>query len=150
MQKLSLPEYQFRFRSENEKDFIFDRWRKKYVSLTPEEWVRQNFIMFLVEEKTFPASRIAVEKGLKVGKRLKRTDVVIYDITGKPQLIVECKAPEVKLSPDTFDQIIRYNISLQVHYLVVTNGLSHYCCKLDYENNSYEFLKEIPIYNKLT
>ncbi|MCF8267801.1 MAG: type I restriction enzyme HsdR N-terminal domain-containing protein [Ignavibacteriales bacterium] len=128
---------------------IFDRWRKKYVALTPEEWVRQNFVMFLVEEKTFPGSLMSLEKGLQVEGRTKRTDIVAYNRQGKPLLIVECKAPEVKITESVFDQIVRYNMSLQVNYIVVTNGLQHFCCHLDYEKISYTFLKEIPFYKDL-
>ncbi|MCD4695760.1 MAG: type I restriction enzyme HsdR N-terminal domain-containing protein [Bacteroidales bacterium] len=149
MQKLNLPEYSFRLREQENKKQIFDRWRKKYVVLTPEEWVRQNFIMFLVEKKKFPGSLITVEKGLQVGGRVKRTDVVVYNRQAKPLLIVECKAPEVKITETVFDQIVRYNINLNVNYLVVTNGLQHFCCKLDYTNINYFFLNGIPYYNDL-
>ena len=146
MQKLNLPEYIFRFKEEENKTSIFDDFRKKYVVLTPEEWVRQNFLMYLISELDFPKSLISVEAGLKLYKRLKRTDIVVYDKQGSPVLIVECKAPEVKLNEKVFDQIVRYNMALQVNFLVVTNGLDHYCCQLDYEKNSYNFLKTIPNY----
>lgn len=149
MQTLNLPYFEFRIKDENGKKFIFDRWRKKYVSLTPEEWVRQNFIMYLIHEKKFPASLIAIEKSLNIGKRIKRTDIVVYNNLAEPLLIVECKAPEVKINQDVFDQIIRYNMTLNVKYLVVTNGLQHYCSKLDYLLNSCDFLKEIPDYKDL-
>lgn len=128
---------------------VFDRWRKKYVSLTPEEWVRQNFVMYLVGKLNFPERLIAVEKGLKVAQKSKRTDVVVYDNQGSPLLIVECKAPGVKISSEVFDQIVRYNIALNVNYLVVTNGMEHYCCKLNYQSGTYSFLKNIPYYKDL-
>ena len=146
MQKLNLPEYIFRFNKKENKTYIFDDFRKKYVMLTPEEWVRQHFLMYLVTELDFPKSLIAVEAGLKLYKRIKRTDIVVYNKQGNPVLIVECKAPEVKLNEKVFDQVVRYNMALQVNYLIVTNGLDHYCCQLDYEKNTYNFLKVIPNY----
>ena len=146
MQKLNLPEQTFRFKKEEDKTYIFDDFRKKFVVLTPEEWVRQNFLMYLTNELDFPKLLISVEAGLKLYKRLKRTDIVVYDKQGSPVLIVECKAPEVKLDEKVFDQIVRYNMALQVNYLIVTNGLNHYCCQLDYEKNTYNFLKTIPNY----
>lgn len=146
MQKLNLPEYTFRFRNTGNKTYIFDDFRKKFVVLTPEEWVRQNFLMYLIIEKNYPRSLITVEAGLKLYKRIKRTDIVVYDKQGNPVLIVECKAPGVSISRDVFDQIVRYNIALKVNYLIVTNGLDHYCCQLDYEKNTYNFVKKIPNY----
>lgn len=149
MQKLNLPEYNFRLEKENDKYRIFDRTRKKWVALTPEEWVRQNFIMFMIHEKQYPESLIAVEAALKVAKRSKRTDIVVYDNLLNPRMIVECKAPSVKINSDVFDQIVRYNMTLQVNHLVVTNGLDHYYCKLNYQDNSYHFLKELPAFSDL-
>ncbi len=119
------------------------------MALTPEEWVRQNFIRYLVEEKQYPVSLIAIEKGLLVERRTKRTDIVIYNRSGIPLVIVECKAPEVKITPNVFDQIVRYNITLNANYLIVTNGLEHFCCLLSYTDNSYSFLKDIPEYSIL-
>ncbi len=149
MEKLNLPEYDFRIRKSDQKLEIFDAFRKKFVSLTPEEWVRQNFLMYLVNEKYYPASLIAVEAGLKLYNRIKRTDIVVYSNLAKPVLIVECKAPEVTINQKVFDQIARYNMVLKVKYLIVTNGLNHYCCYLDYENNSIKYLEEIPDYKYL-
>ena len=137
MIKLNLPVYNFRIREQNSKQQIFDTNRKKFVALTPEEWVRQNFTRYLVEEKQYPVSLISIEKGLLVERRNKRTDIVIYNRSGNPLVIVECKAPEVKITPDVFDQIVRYNISLNANYLVVTNGIEHFCCQLSYADNSY-------------
>jgi len=117
------------------------------VILTPEEWVRQNFLKYLVEEKKYPASLIAVEKEFKLNNLSKRSDAVIYNKQGTPILIVECKAPEVKIGQNVFDQIARYNMVLNVKLLVVTNGLQHFCCKLDAEKDTYCFLKEIPDYS---
>jgi hypothetical protein len=150
MDNLNLPAYQFRIQTVDGKQRIFDRWRKKFVALTPEEWVRQHFIRYLVEEKQFPESLIAVETGLIVGRRTKRTDVVVYDRQARPLVIIECKAPDIPISQSVFEQIVRYNITLQVGYLMVTNGLNHYCCQLNYEDHSYRFLEEIPLFNALT
>lgn len=149
MQRLNLPEYEFKFREQNGQRQIFDVFRKKYVALTPEEWVRQNFLMYLVIEKSYPPSLIAVEAGLKLYRRSKRTDVVVYDKQGSPALVVECKAPEIKINQDVFDQILRYNIALKVKYLIVTNGLEHFCCTLDYKNKSSHFLEVIPEYKNI-
>ena len=149
MQQLNLPAYQFRIQMVDGKQQIFDQWRKKFVALTPEEWVRQNFIRYLVEEKQFPGSLIAVEAGLKVVKRSKRTDVVIYNKLGKPHVIIECKAPEIDITQEVFDQIIRYNMTLQAKYLIVTNGLQHICCQLNYDDFSVQYLKEIPDYKTI-
>ena len=149
MQRLNLPSYQFRIKKGETRHQIFDDYRKKYVALTPEEWVRQNYIRFLVEEKRFPSALIAVEMGLKLNGMQRRSDVVVYSSLGTPRLIVECKAPEVKVTQETFDQIARYNMVLKVDYLVVTNGLQHYCCKLDYDQEQYYFLREVPHFEEL-
>ena len=150
MEKLNLPTYSFNIKLIEQRKYIFDFIRKKFVILTPEEWVRQNFLKYLVEEKNFPASLIAVEKELKLNSLSKRTDAVVYDRKGNPFLIVECKATSVKIDQKVFDQIARYNMKLEVDFLVVTNGLEHYCCKLDYENQKYSFLKEIPLYAQIS
>ena len=144
MQKLNFPEYQFRFKSNENKRLIFDEIRKKFVVLTPEEWVRQHVIRFLLSEKKYPASHISVEKQLKLHDTIKRYDIVIYDRDGGIRLIVECKAPNIKISQDTFDQIARYNFVLKADLLMVTNGLDHYFCKMNFEAEKYEFLKELP------
>ena len=144
MRELNLPTYPFKFKEVGGKIQIFDNFRKKYVVLTPEEWVRQNFVQFLVTEKKYSPALIVLEKSLKYNELQKRADVLIYDKNGQPFLMVECKAPEVKISQDTFDQLARYNMSFKVSYLVVTNGLDHFCCQMDYTTNSYRFLEEIP------
>jgi len=149
MQKLNLPEYQLSIRNKGNKNEVFDSIRKKYVILTPEEWVRQNFILFLINEKNYPSSLIAVEKGLKVNNMFRRTDIVLYNSEAEPQMIVECKAPEVSISQDTFDQAARYNISLNVEFLTITNGLHHYCCRINAKDKSISFLKEIPNYKDI-
>ena len=144
MQKLNLPEYEFRIKREEAKTLIFDGIRKKYVVLTPEEWVRQNFIKFLKAEKKYPESLMAVEKQIKVNGNPRRFDLLIYSRKGQPNLIVEFKAPNIKITQETFDQVVRYNMVLRVEYVVVTNGLQHFACQIDYEKNSYSFLKDIP------
>lgn len=142
---LNLPEYNFKIKSVQNKKYIFDLNRKKWVRLTPEEWVRQNFIQYLIHEKKYPASLIKVEAEIKVNQMKKRSDLIVYK-NSLPHLIVECKAPEVEINQAVFEQIARYNIPLKVNYLIVTNGLKHYCCKMDYSENSYKFIKEIPDY----
>jgi len=146
MQKLNFPSFSFRLKSSENKTLIFDIIRKKYVVLTPEEWVRQHVVLFLIEEKKYPISLIAVEKQLKINSLLKRTDVVVFNTKGTPEILIECKAPSVAISQATFDQIARYNLTAQSNYLMVTNGLNHYFCQIDKENETYVFLKEIPNY----
>ena len=146
MQELNFPSYAFRLKSSENKTLIFDIIRKKYVVLTPEEWVRQHVILFLIEEKKYPISLIAVEKQLKINSLLKRTDVVVFNTKGTPEILIECKAPSVAISQATFDQIARYNLTAQSNYLMVTNGLDHYFCQIDVENETYVFLKDIPNY----
>ena len=150
MKALNLPKYDFRLRKNaDDKTEIFDAIRKRFYVLTPEEWVRQNFIQYLISEKQFPASLMAIEKGLKLNGMQKRTDIVQYNTSGNPVVIVECKAPEIKLSQDTFDQAARYNMTLQVDYLIITNGLEHYACKMNYSENKIQFLEEIPTFKQL-
>lgn len=146
MKALNLPPYQFKIKQQGLRTQIFDSIRKKYVVLTPEEWVRQNFLQFLIREKNYPASLIAVEAGLKYNQLQKRMDVLVYNKQGTPHLMVECKAPEVKINQDVFDQIARYNMVFKVKYLVVTNGMHHFCCLMDYTNNSYQYLEQIPVF----
>lgn len=147
--KLNLPTYACRIREENGKRNIFDSCRKKWVPLTPEEWVRQHFIHFLIEEKNFPKSLIAVEFALKINRQDFRSDIVLFNNSGKPVVAVECKAPHIKISQQTFDQIARYNMQLNVNYLIVTNGINHYCCHIEPETNNYTFLPQIPNYKDL-
>ena len=146
---LNLPPYSFRIREKSGKKMIFDVYRGRWVVLNPEEWVRQNFVRYLTEEKHFPASLVAVERSLRINLHDFRTDVVLFSKTGSPLVVVECKAPEVKISQLVFDQIARYNLNLRVCYLVVTNGLVHYCCKFDQQELSYTFLPEIPDYKEI-
>mgnify|MGYP005990673381 FL=1 len=147
MQKLNLPTYTFKLKSNENKTLIFDKLRKKYVVLTPEEWVRQHFVEFLIQDKKYPVSLIALEKQLTINNRKKRTDILVFNADGNHDIIVECKAPNIKITQDTFDQIARYNLKLKANYLIVTNGLEHFYCKMDFENETYIFLKDFPDYN---
>ena len=144
MQELNFPPYKFRFKSSENKVAVFDQLRKKFVILTPEEWVRQHVIHYLLEEKNIPKSLLNVEKQIKVSGLIKRYDVLVYNADGSIHLIVECKAASIPITQETFDQIARYNLSLKASYLMVTNGLRHYFCQLDYEQKQYNFLKELP------
>ncbi|MGV8945700.1 MAG: type I restriction enzyme HsdR N-terminal domain-containing protein [Lutibacter sp.] len=147
MQALNLPNYPFKIKSSENKYFIFDIVRKKYVVLTPEEWVRQHIIHYLIQEKNYPLSLIAVEKKVTVNKLTKRTDILVFNTKGLPHIIVECKAPSIKIAQESFDQIARYNLKLNADFLIVTNGLKHYFCKMDFINQEYVFLNTIPSYD---
>ena len=147
MQKLNFPAYTFRFKNSENKVAIFDIVRKKFIVLTPEEWVRQHVVHYFIQEKNYPLSLINVEKRITINGLTKRYDVVVFQPNGQIHILVECKAPEVHLSQNTFDQIARYNISLQANYLMVTNGKNHYFCTMDFEKETYSFLKELPNYS---
>ena len=147
MQNLNFPSYNFRFKNSENKVSIFDVIRKKFILLTPEEWVRQHTVQFLLQEKNYPKSYVNVEKIIKINNVTKRYDVVVFQPDGTIFLLVECKASEVTISQETFDQIARYNLKLKAKYLMVTNGLNHYFCQMDYENEQYVFLKELPDYS---
>ena len=128
---------------------IFDRLRRRFVTLTPEEWVRQNFVEFLIADRGFPAGLMSNEMSLTQNGIIRRCDTVVTDNHGSPMVIVEYKAPSIKITQTVFDQICRYNMVLQAKYLIVSNGLQHYCCKIDYTHNSYSFLPDVPSYNAL-
>lgn len=147
MQQLNFSSYTFRFKNSENKVSIFDAIRKKFIILTPEEWVRQHVVQFLLEEKKYPKSLINVEKVLKVNGLRKRYDVVVFNKDGSIFILIECKAPEVKITQATFDQIARYNMTLKSEFLMVTNGLNHYFCEMDFENERYAFLENLPNYN---
>jgi len=132
------------------REMILDTVRRKYLVLTPEEWVRQNFVRYLIDELEFPQGRTALETGFVFQGMQCRADVLVYDAKGEALMLGECKAPEVKLKQAVFDQIGRYNKVVQAKYLVVTNGLQHYCCKIDREQNTYQFLDAVPRYETLT
>lgn len=147
MVDLNLPEYSFKLREDTKKTQIFDQTRKKYYILTPEEWVRQNIIEFLVHEKNCLRSHIAVEKSLRLNTMNKRADVLVYNKKMQPALLVECKAPEVKITQKAFDQAGRYNMVFRVPFLLVTNGISHFCAHVDFKNKDINFLQDIPHYD---
>lgn len=146
MQRLNLPEYNFRTKTENDKTLIFDGIRKKFVVLTPEEWVRQHFIEYLKKEKNYPETLMAVEKQIAVNGMQRRFDLLVYTRNGQPLLIAEFKAPEVKITQETFDQVVRYNMALKVEKIIVSNGLQHFACEIDYSKNSYAYLPGIPVF----
>lgn len=147
--QLQFPPYDFKIRPSAHGNEIYDVVRKKYVALTPEEWVRQHVVSFLIQARAFPSGRIKLEKSLKIQKLSKRADVVVYDDFAKPLLIVECKAPEIKLSQSVFEQIACYNMALHVRYLIVTNGLQHFFCSIDFDTHQCRFEEEIPTYEQL-
>ena len=144
MKLLNFPTYSFRFKNSENKTYIFDEIRKKFIILTPEEWVRQNTLHYLIQDKKYSKSYINVEKLVKVNDINKRYDIVVYKPNGTIFLLIECKAPDIIISQKTFDQIAQYNLVLQADYLMVTNGLNHYFCQMDFENKKYTFLKELP------
>ncbi len=148
-QALNLPAYPVRLRQTGGQEEIFDSVRRKYVVLTPEEWVRQHFVHYLTTTKAVPISLVAVEKSLVLNTMKKRADILVYGTKGLPLLMVECKAPAVKITQKTFDQVARYNITLRVPVLVVTNGMEHFCSLIDFENSGYAFLEEIPDFSAL-
>ena len=149
MFRLNLPQYEIKIGEKDGKRTIFDFLRRKYVALTPEEWVRQHFTHFLVAQKGYPKGLLANEVELRVGEKRLRCDTVLYNKEGQPRMIVEYKAPTIQLQQKTFDQISIYNLLLHVDYLIVSNGLQHYCCKMDYEGQKYVFVEGIPDYENL-
>lgn len=149
MLQLNLPQYSFRIKKQNEKLVIFDSQRKRYVALTPEEWVRQNFIRFLIEEKGYPAAYLAIEKQLNMNGMKKRCDAILYNEHAQPFLIIELKAPNVAISQATFDQVAVYNAKLKVDFFIISNGIEHFCCKVNLKTSRYEFFSEIPDFNQI-
>ena len=147
MQELQFPTYSFRFKNNENKVSIFDVIRKRFMVLQPEEWVRQHCVHYLITVKKYPISLINVEKELKVNDLKKRYDIVVFNTDGTIHLIVECKAPKIEIKQNTFDQIARYNLALNATYLMVTNGINHYYCNMDFEAEKYHFLQDIPEYN---
>ena len=146
MENLNFKSYQLKIKNNENKQYVFDEIRKKNVLLTPEEWVRQNCIQFLIHEKKYPKSLISVEKKISINSLTKRYDIVVFNSDGKIILLVECKSTKVKISQNTIDQISRYNLAFKSKYLMITNGLRHYFCEIDYVNNKFYFLEELPNY----
>jgi type I site-specific restriction endonuclease len=147
--QLNLPPFEHKIKNSEKGKMIFDPVRSKYVTLTPEEWVRQNFLQYLIQVKKTPKSLIRVEMSLELNGMAKRSDIVVHDRQGNPLLAVECKATSVKITQSVFEQLARYNLQLNVPYLVVTNGLKHFFCKFSETEKKYLFLEEIPEYDKL-
>ncbi len=143
---LNLPSYPFRIKQEAGTTSIFDEIRKKFLVLTPEEWVRQHLVQYLIREKQYPKSLIKLEGGLKLNSLQKRSDILLFNNLGEKIMLVECKAPSVKITQAAFDQVARYNSIHRVKWLVVSNGLQHFCCDINIENKSYQFLNDIPFY----
>ena len=146
---MNFPNYKFRVKGNENKRFIFDIVRKKYVRLTPEEWVRQNCIAFLIQEKKYPLALMGVEKEFYINNLKKRMDIVVFHRNQKPFLLVECKAPQIKINQKIFDQIAIYNLKFNAPLLYVTNGLQHFYAKIDSENQKYIFLKELPFFTNI-
>lgn len=147
--QLNLPTYEYRLREQNGRQQIFDVLRRRYVALTPEEWVRQHFVHYLIEHKGYPKGLLANEVELRVGEKNLRCDTVLYDKALHPKIIAEYKAPDIAITQKVFNQITVYNMLLHVDYLIVSNGMQHYCCQMDYEQNRYTFLSDIPCYDNL-
>ena len=149
MQQLNLPDYTFEFKRENNQIFIRDVIRKKFLQLSPEEWVRQNLIMYLIGEKKFPPTLFSIESGIKVNTLQKRYDVLVYSKSGNPFVLIECKAPEVILNQKVFEQIAIYNSKIKAPNMMVSNGLTHYFLKYNSNTSKFEFEKTIPLFGEL-
>jgi hypothetical protein len=149
LKQLNLPQYSFRISGKEGEEIILDTIRKKYVRLTPEEWVRQNFVRYLINEGKYPPGLIGIEVMSKYNNLKKRVDILVHDRSGNPVLIVECKAPDVEINEKVFDQIATYNMGFKVPYIIVTNGIDHYACRIYHEEKKYDFLLVIPLYEDL-
>ncbi|TWR29376.1 type I restriction enzyme HsdR N-terminal domain-containing protein [Mucilaginibacter pallidiroseus] len=149
LQPLNLPPYPFKITDDNGKLTLFDELRKRTIIITPEEWVRQHFVQYLIRHKNYPKSLIKLEGGLRLNGLAKRTDIVVFNSAGERILLVECKAPSVAISQATFDQAARYNMVHKVKFMAVSNGLQHYYCNIDFNKENYTFLQELPDYKLL-
>ena len=149
LKQLNLPQYSFKITGKEGREMILDRVRRKYVKLTEEEWVRQNFIQYLVNEGKYPAGLLGVETMFRYNKLKRRTDILVHNRSGEPVMIVECKSPDVIIDDTVFEQIVNYNMKFKVPYIVVTNGMVHYACKVDHREKKFEFLFVIPLYTDL-
>ncbi len=149
MQQLNFPHFEFKIRDSSNRQEVFDPVRRKYVALTPEEWVRQHLILYLFQVKGYPVSIMGVEKQLLLNKMPKRFDLVVFKRDASPLLLCECKAPGVEITEKAFDQAARYNMLLQAEYFLITNGLEHYFCRIDYENKQYIFIEDIPAFEQI-
>ena len=149
MNNLNLPAFQYKIKHIENKAYIYDILRKKFIQITPEEWVRQHFVNYLIGYLSYPKQLIANEVSIRLNSTSKRCDTVIYSKTLQPQVIIEYKSPEIDLSQAVFDRALRYNMVLRVKYIILSNGIKHICCKIDYDNNKYIFLPDIPKYEDL-
>ena len=149
MEQLNLPPYEYVLRNHEGQRVILDTIRKRFVPLTPEEWVRQHFVQFLINDRGTPSPLISIEVSIPIRDRYCRADIVVYNRQIQPVLVVECKRSSVKLGQEVFNQIGQYNVELKVPYLIVTNGMQHYCCTVDSSNQGYRFLDEIPSYQTM-
>lgn len=147
MVSLHFPTYSFKIKSKENKPYIWDEIRKKYLLLTPEEWVRQHSVQYLIQEKKYSPDWMAIEKQFSINNIHKRADIVVFNKKMLPYIIVECKAPNVKITQETFDQIARYNLALDAKYLMLTNGLQHFYCQMNFEKKTYIFLEELPSFS---
>ena len=149
MIRLNLPTYPIKLSGTRQKPLIFDILRRKYVALTPEEWVRQHFVHFLIEHKGYPASLLANEVPLKIGDKSLRADTVLYDRDLQPRMIIEYKSPTITLTTHVLEQVNNYNMLLHVDYIIVSNGLQHFCYIMDYERQQYVLMEDIPPYQEI-
>jgi hypothetical protein len=149
LQPLQLPPYPFKITDDNGKLTLFDDIRKKHILLTPEEWVRQHFVQYLINQKGYPKSLIKLEGGLKLHGKARRTDIVVFNNEGERILLIECKAPSVNIDQKVFDQVARYNMVHKVGLLAVSNGLKHYYCRINFESRDYKFIEELPSYGEI-
>ena len=151
MKELNLPAYSFKLKEgDGTRKMIYDEFRNLYVSLTPEEWVRQHFAQYLVNYKAYPRGRLGVEVMFRINRLNRRADILVYNDLGNPLLIVECKAPAVKINEKVFNQILNYNLKFRLKYIIVTNGIQHYACRLDWEKNTWSYLESVPRYEELS
>jgi hypothetical protein len=149
LKQLTLPQYSFKISGNEDNKMILDPVRRKYVKLTPEEWVRQNFVQYLVNEGKYPSGLLGIEVNFRFNKLKRRVDILVHNRSGEPVMIVECKEPDVKIDEKVFDQIVCYNMGFKVPYIVVTNGIDHYACKINHQEKKYDFLLVIPLYEDL-
>jgi hypothetical protein len=149
LKQLNLPHYSFKISGKEGSKMILDQLRRKYVALTPEEWVRQNFIQYLINEGKYPAGLLGIEVMFRYNNLKRRVDILVHNRSGEPVMIVECKSPDIKIDDTVFDQIVCYNMKFKVPYIVVTNGIVNYACKVFHQENRYEFLLVIPLYEDL-
>jgi hypothetical protein len=149
LKQLNLPLFSFKIIGEENKKEIFDPIRKKYMRLTPEEWVRQNFVQYLIHHGKYPAGLIGIEVMFRLNNLSRRVDILVHNRAGIPVMIIECKSPDININDKVFDQIVCYNMKFKLPYLIVTNGMDHYACKIDIANKKYEFLNVIPLYEDI-